>query len=221
MDIRKEKNELRAFYKTCRRAISPEDKILRDEKLCRLFLSSVTYRYSHTILAYAPTPREIDVTPIIRQALSDGKTVAFPLCVPETCEMSFHITDTMDLLRTGHYNLKEPPAEAPVYEVKHAAEDHAVCLVPGLVFDSMGYRIGYGKGYYDRFLSAFGGVSVGVVYSDFLVPEVPKGRFDLNVDVLITEKGVLAAHANEKRNFSPDTCRSHLYAAGSDKVCKS
>ena len=220
-DIRKEKNELRALYKGRRRTMSIQDKALREQKLCRSFLSSVTYRYSHAILAYAPMHEEIDITDIIRQALQDGKKVAFPLCNPETCEMTFHTIKSLDLLNEGHYHLLEPPADTPVYEAKNAQTDRAVCLVPGLVFDREGYRVGYGKGYYDRYLTAFHGISVGVVYYGFLVPEVPRGRFDMNVDVLVTEKGVIAVHANEKRNISPNPDSGDFFAADSDKICES
>ena len=62
--------------------------------------------------------------------------------------------------------------------------------VPGIAFDDRGYRIGYGKGFYDRFLSSFDGSSIGVAYEDFILPVVPRGRFDEKVDVLLTENGV-------------------------------
>ena len=68
-------------------------------------------------------------------------------------------------------------------------------FLSGLVYDKKGYRIGYGKGFYDRFLSEFKGVAIGLCYSSFCVPEVPKGRFDKHVDVIITEKGVYAVNA--------------------------
>ena len=65
-------------------------------------------------------------------------------------------------------------------------------LVPGIAFSAGGYRLGYGKGYYDRYLSSFKGTKVGVAYTDFIANSVPHGRFDLAVDVLITERGIYA-----------------------------
>ena len=62
--------------------------------------------------------------------------------------------------------------------------------MPGLVYDKAGYRLGYGKGFYDRYLSHFSGCTLGVVYSDYILPTVPRGRFDVSVDILLTEKGV-------------------------------
>ena len=66
----------------------------------------------------------------------------------------------------------------------------AVCFVPGLVYDRSGYRLGYGKGFYDRYLSAFTGGKIGVVYSDYVIGSVPRGRYDVTVDILLTEKGM-------------------------------
>ena len=71
----------------------------------------------------------------------------------------------------------------------------ATVLVPAVVFDKEGYRIGYGKGFYDRFLSNFTGVKVGLVYSNMILPKVPRGRFDKHVDIIISERGVVAVNA--------------------------
>ena len=73
-----------------------------------------------------------------------------------------------------------------------------VCFVPGLVYDKAGYRLGYGKGFYDRYLSSFTGCTIGVVYSDYILPEVPRGRFDMSVDILLTEKGVKVTKTAKK-----------------------
>lgn len=69
---------------------------------------------------------------------------------------------------------------------------NVICIIPGIVYDKKGYRIGYGGGYYDRYLSSFKGTKVGVAYTDFIANSVPHGRFDLAVDVLITERGIYA-----------------------------
>ena len=68
--------------------------------------------------------------------------------------------------------------------------------MPGLVYDSKGYRLGYGKGFYDRYLSSFRGNIIGVVYSDYILPEVPKGRFDISIKIILTEKGVIVTGEN-------------------------
>ena len=69
----------------------------------------------------------------------------------------------------------------------------SICIIPGVVFDNAGYRVGYGKGYYDRFLAAYDGTKFGLAYSECILNEVPRGRFDRHVDILISEKGVKIA----------------------------
>ena len=196
-EIRTRKNEIRAQYKAYREALSPEERALRDARICSLFLSSITYRYAKVLLMYAPLGGEIDVMPIARQALADGKTVAFPRCNKTENTMQYHTVDSPDALTAGAYGIMEPPADAPVWHAEQTGADtHPVCIVPGLVFDRAGYRVGYGKGYYDRYLSTFPGVRVGTVYADCVLAEIPRGRYDLSVDVLVTDKGVRAVNAN-------------------------
>lgn len=195
-EIRTQKCEMRERYKEIRHALPREVREENDAKICSLFLGSITYRYAKVLLAYAPLEDEIDILPIVKQALSDGKTVAFPRCSTESCTMEYHIIDDLAQLSDGSYGIAEPSGTLPVYRCGTGASEHPVCIVPGVVFDTDGYRIGYGKGYYDRYLASFSGVCVGMVYHDFILPRVPRGRFDLSVDVMVTEKGVRAVHAN-------------------------
>ena len=196
-EIRAKKNEIRAQYKAYRAALSAEERAARDDSICSRFLSSITYRYAKVILMYAPLDGEINVMPIAYQALADGKTVAFPRCSKTECTMESHIVDSVDALTAGSYGIMEPPEDAPVWHAEDSdAETHPVCIVPGLVFDRAGYRVGYGKGYYDRYLGTFPGVRVGMVYADCVLAQIPRGRFDLSVDVLVTDKGVRAVNAN-------------------------
>jgi len=196
-EIRAKKNEIRAQYKVYRASLPAEERAVRDMRICELFLSSITYRYAKVLFMYAPLANEIDVMPIAVQALADGKTVAFPRCSKENSTMEYHIVTDIGALESGAYGIREPSETARIqYAGDCTAEDHPVCLVPGLVFDRAGYRVGYGKGYYDRYLSTFPGVRVGIVYADCVLGEIPRGRFDLAVDVLVTDKGVRAVHAN-------------------------
>lgn len=195
-EIRAQKCEMREHYKALRHALPGQEKEENDRKVCSFFLASITYRYAKILLAYAPLPDEIDIMPIVRQALADGKTVAFPRCDDEKCTMEYHVVKDPAELVSGAYGIREPAPSCPVLRLDENELSHPVCIVPGVVFDTAGFRIGYGKGYYDRYLAAFSGVKVGMVYSDFILPTVPRGRFDLAVEVMVTEKGVRAVHAN-------------------------
>ncbi|NLK40170.1 MAG: 5-formyltetrahydrofolate cyclo-ligase [Clostridiales bacterium] len=186
MEIRKEKNAIRKIYLQKRAALTDEQRRLWDEKICSTIIAMASFRFADTILMYAPSNGEPDIMPIAKEALRRGKTVAFPRCKVLERTMSYHIIQSIDELMPGAYRIPEPHARMPQYK----GGDSALCLIPGLVFDNDGYRIGYGKGYYDRFLTRFSGKAIGVVYNDFICERVPRGRFDLSVEVLVTEKGV-------------------------------
>lgn len=187
--IRKQKDELRAAYSARRAAMDRAEKKRRDEAICRAAVSLVSFRYAEYVLLYAALENEIDVTKIAEEALARGKKIAFPRCDKETHTMQYHIVSSLDELSRDAYNILEPPPENPIYDPEHDVGS-AVCFVPGLVYDRAGYRLGYGKGFYDRYLSGFSGCTLGVVYSDYILPTVPRGRFDMSVNILLTEKGV-------------------------------
>ncbi len=188
-EIRKRKNDIREKYKALRMAISPDIKAIMDEKICNYFLSLATYRYSSVILMYAPKSDEVNVFKIAERALADGKQVAFPRCKPESHDMDYHFVTDLSQLEKGSYGLLEPPPHLPIYDYKNVTAPCA-CIIPALVYDKKGYRLGYGKGYYDRYLGNFTGSKVGMIYSDYIIDALPIGRFDLSVDFIVTEKGL-------------------------------
>ena len=108
--------------------------------------------------------------------------------------MVYHYVTDLDQLIPGKYGIMEPKEELPIYAPQLIM--HAVCVLPAMVYDKEGYRLGYGKGYYDRFLSSFKGTKAGLIYSDFVIDKIPRGRFDLRSDIIITEKGVVSFAKN-------------------------
>ena len=192
-EIKNQKNRLRALYIEKRRQIPAVEKAELDMRLCERFMALVTYRYADALLLYAPKPAEIDVMPIAESALASGRIVAFPRCDDRedgTHHMNFHIVTSLDQLEVGSYGIREPSGDLPIYDPGYS--DKAVIIVPALSYDRMGYRLGYGGGYYDRFLSGFCGTRVGFAYSRFICPKLPRSRYDLPVDVLVTERRVSA-----------------------------
>ncbi len=190
MDIKTKKTDLRNEYLLKRKSLSPEERAARDEKICAAVLASASFRYSETVLAYYPRPYEIDIRPVLTAAMALGKHVALPRCEEEH-RMTYRYVASLDGLAPGSYGIYEPAADAPLF-----AEDPAspsLCLVPGVVFDNHGYRIGYGGGYYDRFLHDYHGSLAGVIYRDFILPAIPYGRFDLALPVMITDSGIVCA----------------------------
>ena len=187
-EIRKKKNDIREKYKALRAEIPAEKKAEMDAKICNSFFSLATYRYAHVLLMYAPKGDEVNIMPIAERALADGKKIAFPRCIPETHDMEYHYVTSPDQLKRGTYGLLEPTPDLPVYNRDSSAP--TACIVPALVYDKYGYRLGYGKGYYDRYLGSYIGSKVGMIYSDYIIDSLPKGRFDLSVDFIVTEKGL-------------------------------
>ena len=186
--IKKQKDDIREVYKQRRLEMSIEERQRRDEAICRAAESLVSFRYAEYVLLYAATQGEIDVYSVAKTALEKGKKVLFPRCDKKTHTMKYHSVKSLDELVPDSYGICEPPEENPIYDLENQ-KGSAVCFVPGLVYDKAGFRLGYGKGFYDRYLSGFSGCTIGVVYSDYILNEVPRGRFDVSVDILLTEKG--------------------------------
>jgi len=187
--IRKIKDEIRAEYSARRASMDPAEKKRRDDAICRAATALASFRYAEYVLLYASTENEIQVQAIAEEALARGKKIAFPRCDKESHTMQYHLVSSLDELAQDSYGILEPPQENPIYDPENDLGS-AVCFVPGLVYDKAGYRLGYGKGFYDRYLSHFSGCTLGVVYSDYILSTVPRGRFDVSVDILLTEKGV-------------------------------
>ena len=189
--IKREKDVIRKDCSDKRDAIDKEMHISMDEKICQTAISLMSFKYADIILLYAPIKSEIDVMPIFHQAIKMGKKVAFPRCNVEERTMKFHFVESLEDLSPCAYGIREPSENAPVYDPAETPGS-AICYVPGLAFDACGYRLGYGKGYYDKFMHTFNGCTIGVVYSEFILNNLPKGRFDKHCDVMLTEKGIKA-----------------------------
>ncbi len=182
------KKELRASFREKRKELAEETKRYRDEAICKAAVDLASFRYAEYVLLYAPTKYEIDVMPIAEAALKKGKKVLFPRCDTVSHTMTYRFVSSLSELSPDAYGILAPSANAPVYDTADKAS--AVCFIPGLIYDRSGYRVGYGGGYYDRFLADFSGCKAGVIYSDFIIQSVPRGRFDHKVDIMLTEKNV-------------------------------
>lgn len=141
------------------------------------------------LLLYLSMGSEVDTWGIFEQALAAGKEVFAPRCLDKQGHMAFHRVDSREDLVAGAFGLLEPdPARCPLWQ----GESGALCLVPGLAFDEEGFRLGYGKGYYDRFLTSHPVETVGLCFGDLVVPRLPHSPLDRRVSALVTEAGVLA-----------------------------
>ncbi|HIS77531.1 MAG TPA: 5-formyltetrahydrofolate cyclo-ligase [Candidatus Merdivicinus excrementipullorum] len=186
-DIRLVKKELRDRMKELRRNLPPADKAAKDAAILNRVTALPEYQKARLLLTYVSTAIEVDTHALIARALADGKRVAVPYCIPGKTEMLFCQIGGMEDLSPGTFGVLEPnPELQPVL----TDFSHSICILPGLSFDLQGYRLGYGKGYYDRFLSKYHGVNIGVCYNVCLKPLLPHGRYDKMVAILATEKFV-------------------------------
>ncbi len=183
--------KLRAEFREKRKSLSPDIKAEWDEAICRRLCGLVSVRYAKEILSFSPLAGEVNVTAFNEYALKNGKALYLPRCKEGTSEMSFHLVQSLDFLDVGSYKIMEPPEDFPVWE--NTAENSSVCIIPAMSYDKNGYRLGYGKGFYDRYLSSKNTLKIGVCYTDFLSESIPRGRFDLAVDIIVTEKGIITA----------------------------
>ena len=185
INIREQKNALRARCKKQRESCPPKIKQELDKKLSENFLSLPEYKACETLFTFVSDPIECDTRAIIEQAFRDGKRVAVPKCINRCGDMEFFYIRSFDDTAAGAFGITEPVEERCERVTEYSK---ALCIVPGLCFDLQHYRVGFGKGYYDRFLQVFQGLSVGICYSKYTLSKVPHGAFDRRTDILVTEK---------------------------------
>lgn len=186
-DIRKYKQRLREQYRKQRAALTPEVKKKKDTAICYQVLQLEEYQQTELLLCFVSLSEEIDTEPLINRALKDGKTVAVPYCVDGTRNLEFYKILSLEDLVPQTFGVREPE---PIQENKIVNFDNSLCILPGLAFDRHGYRLGYGGGYYDRFLSNhYTGTTAGIAYQATVRDELIHGRFDVPCDYIITERG--------------------------------
>ena len=183
-DVLELKKETRRMFREKRNNISESDRKLFDEALLLKTVNLEAYKNADILLAYYPVKNEPQILPIVLHAIKNGKRVAFPISKPEGFELDFRFIRDLDDLSEGTYAIPEPSSDAD----KYVNDEKSLCVVPGLAFDREGKRIGYGKGYYDRFLSKFKGTALGLCYADFLVDKLASEETDVSLDIIITDK---------------------------------
>lgn len=184
-DIREVKSDLRSGFKN-KRSIMPEEvKFNMDSEIQSRFLTLRQYSACSTVFTYVSKDIEVDTFAIIRAAWANGKRVAVPKCIPNTRDMAFYYITKIEDLEPGAFGVMEPD-ESKCEKVTDYSK--GLCIVPGLSFDAEGYRLGYGKGYYDRFLAKFNGDTVGLCYSSCIKWKLPHGYYDRPVDMIVTDR---------------------------------
>ncbi len=184
MEFFNTKSEARRHFSSLRASIPSDARKEKSIEICKSILSLSEITECDAIFLYAPIKSEADPTYIFEEAQKRGIRVAFPISITSTFELDFRFVNSLNELELGAYSIREPKSTAE----KATFTQNSICIVPALSFDSNGNRLGYGKGFYDRFLSRFNGLSVGITYDELKCSRLPCEKTDISVDIIITEK---------------------------------
>ena len=181
-----DKKELRSYIKIKRKSV--ENKAEKDSLVAQNLLSLDEIKKADTVLCYISLDDESCTDEIVRVLLESGKSVGAPYCVDNNGNMDFYYITDFDDLRIQSFGVREPVIEKCK---KVTSFDNTIIILPGLCFDSNGNRLGYGKGYYDRFLQIHSLISVGLCYNSLIVKKVPTDMYDKKADIIVTENDVI------------------------------
>ncbi|WP_370511980.1 5-formyltetrahydrofolate cyclo-ligase [Lysinibacillus sp. BW-2-10] len=180
MDKKELRNDIRVALSRMSDELYKQSSLLIKKRL----LNEPIIIEGNSIAITISTEREVDTIGIIESLWALDKNVLVPKCIAKTRAMEFYKIDNFDQLETVYMNLREPVLELTE---RFPAEQIDCIIVPGIVFDYSGYRIGYGGGYYDRYLEHFQGNLVSLAFDIQIVNSVPYEAHDQPVNYIITE----------------------------------
>jgi 5-formyltetrahydrofolate cyclo-ligase len=174
-----DKQTLRRQIRELKRAMTEEQIVSASCRLGEKFAASELYKKARTIYGYLPYNQEVRTVPMLQRALDEGKRVAVPKCYGD--EMRFIYLDDLSQVESGYCGIPEPIADGPV-----ADDPTALVLMPGLAFTERGERMGYGGGFYDKFLAAEPNHPTLALCYDFqMVDFIPTEAYDIPVDCVL------------------------------------
>ena len=152
---------------------------------------------AQVLFCYLSMGSEPETRSLIESAWREGKRVLLPRVMPGSPVLAWHRVDDFSRLAPSSFGMYEPVLGVhPIFPPSTVMElERAVAIVPGIAFDRRGFRLGYGGGYYDRFLTAFHGTSIGVCFSSALRDDLGRDgcidAWDCAVDILVTDEGIV------------------------------
>lgn len=181
------KEQIRKKIIQGRNQMPSKDVAGKSSMIAKKVLKTPEYEEAHTILLYADYRHEVMTREIFDDAVLRKKKVYFPKSNTD-CTMDFYQVVSVKQLESGYQGIKEPAAEER-YRYHYNQKEDTLIIVPGVAFDMKGYRVGYGKGFYDRFLQDKRQLTVmGLCFSNQLVEEIPHEQYDIRMDKIVTEE---------------------------------
>lgn len=199
MSKKEQKETLRKKFLARRRELSKSMGRQKSKAVEKHVLKFIAERKIHSVFTYVSCKSEVDTLPLLKKLLSGGKKVFAPKVISREKQLRFYrIRGVARHLQKGAYDILEP-RRAENEEARPQKGD--LVLVPGAAFDTRGHRIGYGKGYYDRYLQTLkkNVETMGLCYHDFFMKRLPAMRHDMRVSCVATEKGIFASRKKNDR----------------------
>lgn len=195
-DEKAAKERARKKYKALRSNLTPARASGAAKKIAAEFLRLPQVKKAGTVGLYMSKGSEVDTSPILRKLLASKKKVSIPRTDLKKTSLRFFRIEGLKDCRPGFFNILEPrPGCRPVL-----SSEMDLVVVPGIAFDRKGWRIGYGKGFYDKFLNASPRLfSIGLSYARTLARSLPHGRLDRRVHCVVTEKGAILPGGPKKK----------------------
>lgn len=179
------KDELRNSMKEKRRLLSEYFIKIASSEISKKVLSHNSIITANNIMVYLSSFKEPDTFWLISELLNYGKKISVPVSDVDTCTITPSFITSLDSLQKGPYGIYEPTEilSVPINDIE-------TVLIPGIAFSKNGDRLGFGKGYYDRFLSEFQGMKIGICYDFQIQDTIPTSSHDIKMDLIITEKRI-------------------------------
>jgi 5-formyltetrahydrofolate cyclo-ligase len=183
------KSEIRKRLLGLRNSLSSEKITAGSGEIVSRLTRIEEIRKASTLMVYLSFGSEVLTDDLIRWGWEEEKRIVVPFCLPEGREMTACRIDGFDELEKGHYGIRAPMADR-LRPVPRGVID--VVVVPAVAFDRLGYRVGYGGGYYDRFLPGCPqAAKIGAAFACQIIEEVPVGPYDVTMDCVVTEEEIL------------------------------
>lgn len=182
------KKDIRKKFLVLRDAIQPEDRRRKSSKIQETVIQHSLFAQSEYILCYVNYKSEAETIDLIRSSIELGKQVYCPLVTGK--EMEFYRILSTDELKSGFHGILEPLRREEMRYIPAGKQDRTLMIMPGAVFDSARHRIGYGGGYYDRYLEKADGIhTLAAAFSVQIAEKIPFEEHDIRPQLIVTENG--------------------------------